>query len=72
MSEEPLTPDVSYGPVTPTRYDLLLLAIPLVFAGTFLLGQVLRLEHPSSLAVSSVTSSFLIGAGLFVNPPSEG
>lgn len=52
------------------RYDAILLAIPIVFAATFVLVQLTPAGHSTALAVSSISSGLLIGDGLFVNPPS--
>jgi len=55
-----------------TRPDLLLLAVPVSFLGTFLLGRWIVGGRSLPLAVASLVCLSLLVDGLFVNPPSPG
>ena len=52
-----------------TRYDLTLLAIPLLFVLTFGLAQVARLGLTADLGLAALVSSAPIADALFLNPP---
>jgi hypothetical protein len=52
-----------------TRYDATLLAIPLLFIGTFGLAQVGPLGLTADLALAALVSSAPIADALFLNPP---
>lgn len=51
------------------RYDLTLLAIPLLFLATFGLAQVGPLGLTAELALAALVSSAPIADALFLNPP---
>ncbi|MXR40010.1 hypothetical protein GRX01_01375 [Halobaculum sp. WSA2] len=60
------------GPVSPSKYDLLLAAVPaLLLAGA---AAATRLALPASVGtgLGSLLAALLVGYGLFVDPPLGG
>lgn len=53
----------------PTRYDLVLAAIPLAFVVSMLAGHVLSLPPETSVVIASLVSLLVLVDGLLVNPP---
>jgi hypothetical protein len=52
-----------------TRYDLVVTAIPLVFAIALLASVILSVSLPAALTGSAVLSIGLVTDALFINPP---
>ncbi|MFB6132812.1 MAG: hypothetical protein ABEJ44_05340 [Halanaeroarchaeum sp.] len=55
--------------VEPSWYDVILLAIPIIFLGGVTLSLTTTVSHAYALAASSVLSGLLVAHGLFVRPP---
>lgn len=69
MSETSGTDQGGRPPTGLTRYDLLLLAMPLAFMGTFHLADRVDLGLAAALAAAAVSSGLLGGVGVFASPP---
>ena len=52
-----------------SRYDAVLLAIPVAFATAVLVGSVLSVPTRSAVAVASLTATAVLADALFFNPP---
>lgn len=55
----------------PTRYDLVLTAIPLIFVLAVALSAALSVPFLAALAVGAVVSSVVVVDAVFLNPPIE-
>lgn len=54
-----------------SRHDLVLTAIPLVFALSFVVAAALPVPFLAALATSAVVSTVVLTDALFLNPPVE-
>jgi hypothetical protein len=54
---------------TLSRYDLLLVVIPVVFVVALALAQVSTLAASTALGAASLVGAVAVADGLFVNPP---
>lgn len=54
-----------------SRYDLLLLVIPVTFLVALLVGMVSSLAVSTLFGAASLVSAIVVADGLFVNPPLE-
>jgi len=52
-----------------SRYDLLLVVIPVVFVAALVLAQVFALPASTLLGAASLVCAVAVADGLFVNPP---
>lgn len=59
-------------PVALSRYDLVLVVIPLVLATSVLLGHLLSVPVEVTLAGASVVGTAALVDALFLNPPTSG
>lgn len=59
----------SAGPVSLSRYDLVLAVIPSAFLVALLLGHVLAIPARTALFGASVVGGLALFDALFVNPP---
>lgn len=57
------------GERTLSRYDVLLLVIPVAFLVALIVAQVSSLSLPAVMAAASVVGALALADGLFVNPP---
>mgnify|MGYP000342022440 CR=1 FL=1 len=59
------------GDRTLSRYDLLLVVIPAVFALGLVVTQVSALSASTVLGAASLVGALAVADGLFVNPPQQ-
>ncbi|WP_254544389.1 hypothetical protein [Halomarina pelagica] len=52
-----------------TRYDALLLAVPVAFAAALLVAEAFAVPSDRALLGASVVAAAVVGDGLFRNPP---
>jgi len=57
---------------SPSRYDLVLAAIPVAFLAAGLASRFLPLEPNAALTAAALVCALVVLDGLFVNPPRTG
>lgn len=57
---------------TPSRYDLVLVVIPVVFLAAGLASQFLPLTPNAALTAAALVCALVVLDGLFLNPPRTG
>jgi len=55
-----------------SRYDIILVAIPLAFLAALLTGQILSLPMQATVVVGAALGALAVVDALFVNPPKQG
>ncbi len=55
-----------------SRYDIILVAIPLAFLAALLVGQLLSLSMQATVVVGAALGALVVVDALFVNPPRPG
>ena len=72
-SNDDIVPEAgSVGPVSPSKYDLLLAAVPTFLVAGAVAATQLALPASVGTGLASLVAALLVGYGLFVDPPVGG